>query len=198
MAYGHGFEFQRMVVAIPGVVLAGLFVLPGILKGRGLWMPGLILLGVAAVYFGVRALTSPVWDLGKMDLLLVCLGLLSALLGAALAGSKRAIWVFLGGLVVLFLVNMGVAVVQATSDPAYAFLRMDREAQDGVSGLFWHRNYLAGFLELVVPVFLGVASGLWLPMAAAWVWSSGEPSGWCWRIIPIRAVDCFRWAWGAR
>ena len=157
VAYGHGFEFQRMVVAIPGVVLAGLFVLPRILKGRGLWMPGLILLGGAGVYFGIRALNSPVWDLGKMDALLVCLGLLSALLGAALAGSKRAIWVFLGGLVVLFLANAGVAVVQATSDPAYAFLRMARVAQNGVSGLFWHRNYLAGFLELVVPVFLGVA-----------------------------------------
>ncbi len=157
VAYGHGFEFQRMVVAIPGVLLAGLLILPGILRDKTFWMPGLLMVGITGIYFAGRALTSPVWDLGKMDLLLVCLGLISLLAGAKILRSERAIQVLLGGLVILFLANAGAAYVQATSDSAYAFLRNPRADQSGVSGLFWHRNYLAGMLELMVPVFLGVA-----------------------------------------
>jgi len=160
VGYGQGFEIQRMVVAIPGVGLAGLLVLPGLVRGRAVWWPGLIAVGLAGVYFVWRALASPVWDLARLDLLPVCLGLVSVLVGARVAGPGRAVGVLLAGLVLLFLANAGVAVIQKTSDPSYAFLRMPRVDQHGVSGLFWHRNYLAGMLELVVPVFLGVAFAL--------------------------------------
>ena len=157
VAYGHGFEFQRLVVAIPGVVLAGALILPGLWRRTTVWMPGLVAMFVVTVYFALRAAFSPVWDLGKTDLLLVCAGGVSLLAGTHLRRSQAGVRVVIGGMVVLFLVNLGVALFQGMVDPAYAFLRAPREGHVGVSGLFWHRNYLAGMLELIVPVFLAVA-----------------------------------------
>ena len=156
VAYGQGFEIQRRVVAIPGVVLAGLLVLPDLLRRQVLWLPGAVVVVLGGLYFSWRALSSPVWDLAREDLLLVSLGLLSVVVGARVMASVRALKVFLGGLVLVFLANAGVALVQEASDPGYAFMRSPRVDQHGVSGLLWHRNYFAGLLELMVPVFLGV------------------------------------------
>ncbi|MBK1833432.1 O-antigen ligase family protein [Roseibacillus ishigakijimensis] len=113
---------------------------------------------LAASYFLGRAYFSPVWDLARRDVFLVGNGFLAfmaALVGLRFRWGRGAL---LLSLVLLLLANSLVSCYQAVVDSEFAFLRRDRVDIKGVSGFYYHRNYLAGFLAFAFPVFAARAA----------------------------------------
>lgn len=155
--FGDGFELHRSAFAMPLVVLGALCgIVETMRSGRVLWTPALI--GGAAVflYFASRALTSPVWDLGRHDLHLMSLSWLSLVTVATCVTTPRRVMALLATLVLIFLGNLGAGLYQQFGDPDYVFFRNPRVSSHGVSGLFWHWNNLAALLAIALPWFLGI------------------------------------------
>lgn len=108
-------------------------------------------------YFLLRAYQSPVWDFARRDSLLIILGVVAFFVASAALRDRLCCKILVIALILLLFGNVGISVYQAFVDPSYAFLRIERLDQKGVSGFFYHRNYLAGFLSLTFPVLLGVS-----------------------------------------
>ncbi|MGJ8723037.1 MAG: O-antigen ligase family protein [Roseibacillus sp.] len=64
---------------------------------------------------------------------------------------------FLAAIVVLILGNTLVGIYQWQIDEGFAFLRSERSDTAGISGFYYHRNYLAGFCEIACPVLFAAS-----------------------------------------
>lgn len=149
---GNGFELQRQAVVV-AVLLLGTGLCCASRDGIPIraWWVWMVL--IVASYFLVRGLTSPVWDLARRDMILVAGALLSICAGSIGLRSGRGRGMFLVALGGLLIANAGFGFFQKFHDPAFSVLRGPRADQLGVSGFYYHRNYLAGFLEFCLPVF---------------------------------------------
>lgn len=157
LVIGHGIELQRLAVAVPFVAAGGFVACLGIFRRRlSLWWPALISLVLGLVYFGFRAGFSPVVDFGRSDLVLVMSFAVCLVVAATCLSSRGALKWFLFVLLAVFGAHFSVGMYQQIVDPAFAILRPPRIDQAGVSGLFWHRNYLGGMLEMMLPLAAGI------------------------------------------
>ncbi|NNM30324.1 MAG: O-antigen ligase family protein [Akkermansiaceae bacterium] len=154
---GHGWELHRIVLSVPFLIVGAFLVCGEILCSRAVvWKPALLWLTAGVLYFVMRAILSPVADFGRADALLVTMFAISFLAGAVCLRSRSAVTLLLKVLILVFVAHFLVSLYQRVVDPSFAVFRLPRIDQDGVSGLFWHRNYLAGMLELMLPVFVAV------------------------------------------
>lgn len=152
---GNGSELPKLALLfpplIPGSILCVVF-------ARVVWRSWLlVVLAIVAGYFIVRAANSPVFDLGRRDIFLVAAGCLGVVSGGSALQYRSCRGVFLGILVFVLLGHAWVSFIQGFHEPDFAFFRLRREDTLGVSGFYYHRNYLAGCLELMVPVFVAFA-----------------------------------------
>jgi O-antigen ligase len=146
--FGHGFDLHRLYWP---ALFAGTGTLLLAVSSRGRlsdfpWT-GFTILALGLVYFLVRAWLSPVYDLGRLDVPLICgFGL------AVMVGAAKPDWRLVALTVAAVAVgHIAVGCYQQFVDGGFALFRGDRADQIGVSGLYFHRNYLAGFLELFLP-----------------------------------------------
>ncbi len=124
---------------------------------RMLNTPMLILGGLTIVWFGMRAIQSPVTELGHADLLLLSStwgGFISLL---AIQRCRRASWILTGGIAALLLLNLIVMLAQL-KEPSYSLLVYRPADSKFITGLFTHYNYAANYL---------LVSSIWL-LAQAW------------------------------
>lgn len=147
-----GSELTRLALIIPPLFLGAILCVAFGPKRRDVW----VLLGVGLVsgYLLLRGGVSPVWDLARRDLFLIVAGLLGYLSASSALRLKSGRAMFLGSIVLLILGNTWVAIYQWRVDESFAFLRRVRVDVLGVSGFYFHRNYLAGFLEIGCPLLL--------------------------------------------
>lgn len=166
---GNGAELPRLALILPPLILGALFC---VIVGRVFWR-GWLLVVVASVagYFFVRGTNSPVFDLGRRDLFLVASACLSVVSGGVALQYRSCRAIFLGFLVLVFLGHAWVSCIQALLEPQFAFFRLSRVDTAGVSGFYYHRNYLAGYLELIVPVFIAFAVAQ-CSLRGFWFWVS--------------------------
>jgi len=154
---GHGFDLHRMAVAAIGLVPGAALVAAASSRGRVLsgWAVGV--LGVVALFLSLRGVRSPVWDLARPDLILIFSFVICFVSSARVLGTPAGRGMLLIVLGAVILGHLGVGLYQQFVDSEFAVLRPPRSNQDGVSGLFWHRNYLAGMLAFLVPVAVALA-----------------------------------------
>lgn len=117
--------------------------------------PMLIMGGLTVIWFGIRALHSPVSELGMADLLLLAStvgGFLSLL---AIQRCQRATHILTAGIAGLLLANLMVMLMQICK-PGYSPLTY--KSSESVTGFFTHYNYAANYL---------LFSAIWL-LAHAW------------------------------
>ncbi len=150
---GNGTELPRLAFVVPFIALGAPLCMIGSPRTGLCYFSGLVILG--AYYFLWRGFSSPVWDLARRDILLVSFGALS------FVSSREALRYRMGRtllFVMLFILFVGHLVVSCFQllDVEFSFLRGVRADQKGVSGFFYHRNYLAGFLEIAVPFLFAV------------------------------------------
>ena len=153
---GNGSELPKMVVTIlflsVGSTLCLIRPTP-----KSIWV-SFALVSVITVYFFSRAYFSPVWDLARRDVFLVAGGFLA--FGAALSvlRSSKGRASFLVILAILIWGNGIVGGYQYFVDPEFRILRTlpfsDFETKRVATGFFYHRNSLACFLQLCLPVFV--------------------------------------------
>ncbi len=103
------------------------------------------LIGVTALYFAVRMIDSPIQDFARSDALLL-LGAVLAFWWSVSNGIKNSFVYWLGGLWLLVLVNVGVAMVQEFQDVNFYPVYEARAALEFPSGLYLHYNHFANFL----------------------------------------------------
>ena len=152
-----GLELHRSAVAVPLVMIGALLglmesVRSGRVARRSLLLAGLPLL----LYFIYRALSSQVWDLGRHDLHLITMAWLTIVTVSTCGATRRARGIILFVLVTVFGVQFLAGLYQQFIDPGFTFFHRARPSAEGVSGLFWQWNNLAGLLAIMVPLFLGV------------------------------------------
>ena len=149
--FANGSELSGLALVVPFLATGALLCVS--IRGQIFDSAQCCLVGLAVVYFLVRGFMSPVWDLARRDLFLVVCGSLAFFASQSVLRYRVArIFLVVGVALVLF-GNCVLSVVQYF-DPEYAFLRSSRSDQLGVSGFYFHRNYLAGFLEIAFPLFL--------------------------------------------
>ena len=155
--FGGGLELHRSAVAVPLVGLGALLGLThAIRSGQTMSLPLLIGGGPVLLYFAARALFSDVWDLGRHDLHLISMAWLTlATVSTCAIGLRRRILVLIGIGFVLG-VQLLAGLYQHFIDPDYTFFRHQRPSGEGVSGLFWQWNNLAGLLAIVMPLCVGL------------------------------------------
>ncbi|MFP6885644.1 MAG: O-antigen ligase family protein [Roseibacillus sp.] len=153
-----GLELHRSAVAMPLVVIGALLGLAEAVRTRRVVRTPILLAGVPALlYFILRALFSEVWDLGRHDLHLITMAWLTIVTVPTCVGTRRERIILLAGLAVVFGAQFLAGLYQQFFDPHFTFFRRTRPSGEGVSGLFWQWNNLAGLLAIMVPLFLGVA-----------------------------------------
>ena len=153
-----GLELHRSAVAMPLVVIGALLGLAEAVRTRRVVRTPILLAGVPALlYFTLRALFSEVWDLGRHDLHLITMAWLTIVTVPTCVGTRRERIILLAGLAVVFGAQFLAGLYQQFFDPHFTFFRRTRPSGEGVSGLFWQWNNLAGLLAIMVPLFLGVA-----------------------------------------
>lgn len=157
---GGGLELHRSGVAVPLVVVGALLgLVNSIRSGQVLSLPILIGGVTALLYFVGRALFSEVWDLGRHDLHLMCMGWLTLTTVSTCATERRKRILVVVGVGAVVGVQLLAGLYQHFLDPDYTFFRHPRPSGSGVSGLFWQWNNLAGLLAIVMPLFAGLALG---------------------------------------
>ena len=155
--FGGGLELHRSAFAVPLVGLAALLGLTDAVRsGRAMGLPLLIGGGPVLLYFAVRALFSEVWDLGRHDLHLLSMAWLTLATVSVCAIGRRERMLVLIGIGVVLGLQLLAGCYQHFFDPGFTFFRHQRPSTEGVSGLFWQWNNLAGLLAIMVPLFLGV------------------------------------------
>lgn len=147
-----GAELTRLAVMMPPLALGAMICVVFGPQRKDLWV--LLVVALVSAYLLVRGNLSPVWDLARRDLFLITAGLLGYLAASSALRSRSGRWMFLLTLSLLVLGNSVVAFHQWQVDEEFAFLRSRRPDTLGVSGFYFHRNYLAGFLEIACPLLL--------------------------------------------
>jgi len=156
----------------PAVTLFGL---AGLLVG-GAWLRKgctqiqpkslLILVLGSVLYFSLRAVTSPVWDLGVEDLMLILPASILYLVSGYGVGSKhgaklrqRLAWV----IVALLILHIGAAGMQLAGYEGYSlsryFTSTSRASENTVTGMYGYYGSFANFS--VIAGFLCLSMGLW-------------------------------------
>ena len=151
VVFAHGFDLHRLYW--PSVLCglgATLFLLASHRRIASLSGPVILLLLVGLAYFLIRAWTSPVWDLARLDFPLICGFGLALMLGSVSPGRRLIIAV----LAIATLAHAGIGFYQQFANSAFSPFRGERTDQLGVSGLYYHRNYLAGYLGVFLPFLL--------------------------------------------
>lgn len=154
---GGGLELHRSAVAVPLVGLAALLGLTDAIRsGRAISLPLLIGGGPVLLYFAARAIFSEVWDLGRHDLHLLSMAWLTlATVSTCAIGRRERLVVFVGIVGVLGM-QLLAGLYQYFFDPGFTFFRHQRPSSEGVSGLFWQWNNLAGLLAITMPLCAGL------------------------------------------
>ncbi|MDP0490136.1 MAG: O-antigen ligase family protein [Verrucomicrobiota bacterium JB023] len=153
--YANGGEMPRLALVLPFSTVGAFVVLASSRQKVG-WLPWLAI--AVAAYFLARARFSEVWDLAKLDVLLV-VNALFCFLSAQVALRFQAGRMMLFATGALLLLGNGlVSYHQLFGNESYAWLRGPRADVKGVSGAFYHRNYLAGFLAILCPLLVGLAT----------------------------------------
>lgn len=146
-------------------------------------------IGVAAVlWFGARALLSPVQELAQADLMLMAGCLIAFLCMHAISRDARALLVLHGGVGLLLAANLVVACIQLR-EPGYRPLLVNTNGIRGVTGFFSHYNYFANYLlasgTLLFAqayggrrhILLRISYGTLALMAYTAIWLSGSRGG---------------------
>ena len=157
----NGIDLQRCALVVPFVGLGAFICVLGeqntLPENR--WSHNLgvhLIVFVVFLYFVVRAFFSPVWDLGRYDILLVSISFLSYLSASISLKYRGGQALLLACLGILFIIHALISAIQFKWDPSFSFFRRPRMDMEGVSGAYFHRNYFAGFLALVGPFLLGL------------------------------------------
>lgn len=153
---GNGSELPKLALLFPPLILGSILCVSFSTIVWRSWL--LVALAIVAGYFIVRAANSPVFDLGRRDVFLVAAGWLGVVSGGSALQYRSCRGIFLGILVFVLLGHAWVSFIQGLHEPRFAFFRLSREDTVGVSGFYYHRNYLAGCLEIMVPVFVAFAA----------------------------------------
>ncbi|WP_411845334.1 O-antigen ligase family protein [Roseibacillus persicicus] len=151
----NGLDFPRLALVVPFVASGCVLVVVSTRLNVSSWSFWGVL-GIS-VFFLWRASLSPVYDLGRKDIVLIGAGACSFICGTSILGFRQGRAIFLVVLVLVFFGHACVALYQALVSSDFAFLRSSRIDQIGISGAYFHRNYFAGFLEIAVPCFVAVA-----------------------------------------
>ena len=119
---------------------------------------GMVILGgLTVVWFGMRAIQSPVEELAHADLLLLGTAFAGFVSVLAIQECRKASAVLTGGIAALLVANLLVMVIQLMH-PGYAPLIDKLPKPDTITGFFGHYNYAANYL---------LVSSLWL-LGQAW------------------------------
>ena len=155
--FGGGLELHRSAFAVPLVGLAALLGLTDAVRsGRAMSLPLLIGGGPVLLYFAGRAFFSEVWDLGRHDLHLLSMAWLTLATVSACAIGRRERMLVLAGIGVVLGMQILAGCYQHFFDPGFTFFRHQRPSSEGVSGLFWQWNNLAGLLAIIMPLCAGL------------------------------------------
>ena len=152
LAVANGGELPKLalvaVLSVPGAICC--------LIGSSKKFPLLFLslFSVFAGYLVFRAAYSDVFDLGRRDIFLVGNGVLFLLAGYLSLTYTSNQKLFFNILRVALVLSLGACFYQYFIEPDFALFRSERSNVKGVSGLFYHRNYFAGFLALMMPVWV--------------------------------------------
>lgn len=149
LIYGNGFEVQKLALVFPIIAIGALLCVRG--QVFDFRVMAVLLVGVG--YFLIRALRSEVPDIARRDVLLISSAFLSILVGSATMRFSICRSLFMGVLLLGFLMQSWASGIQLFDDMSWSFLRGERSL-DKISGTFYSRNSLAGFLEMSVPLFL--------------------------------------------
>ncbi len=103
-----------------------------------------------ALYVTIRALTSPVEYLARMDLEGVLACLVVYLIFALYVTEPAPRLVFLGAMLVLILPNVAIGLIHMLKDPAFTIFGLPRPDvyKSRASGLFICPNHYSGYLEI--------------------------------------------------
>ena len=176
---GGRFELHRSAVAMPLIVAGGLLgLVEAFRSGRAVRTPALVAGVVAMLYFALRAIDSPVWDLGRHDLHLIALVWLTIATVASCAMGPREVSTLVVVAILVFAAQLAAGVYQRFGDAEFVFFHIPRHSGAGVSGLFWQWNHLAGLLAILLPFLLGIAftsrrwamRGMFLGLVLTGVW----------------------------
>ncbi|BCX48332.1 O-antigenpolymerase protein [Haloferula helveola] len=91
----------------------------------------------------LRCFQSPVMDPARGDAMLVLAVFGTSVVVAGLVEDRRALWILFGGLSVLSLLNLGIALIQIET-PDFMWPYANRPVK-GPTGFFGHYNYFANF-----------------------------------------------------
>lgn len=129
-------------------------------QGEG-WRPGDLLLPVVFFYFGIRALVSPVLDLGMRDLQLILGGTLMALMTRE--GTDKDLAAILRGGWVIGALSVAIAIYQAMGNADMSLFYGVRPTVRHPSGLSGHYNHFANFVGAlgVISFAKGLTSRSW-------------------------------------
>lgn len=173
MMIGNGSELPRIALIIPWMVLGGICCSAHKESRTAVWT----LLGIGGVsgYLVLRGGMSPVWDLARRDLFVIVSGVLAYVSASSALQWRAGRGLFLGALAFMILGNAVLAFAQLRIDGGISFLREARVDQLGVSGFYYHRNYLAGFLEIAFPVLVAASLSRksWFSMLHLAGWAIG-------------------------
>ncbi len=147
-----GFQIPRLALVMSPLALGSIICVA--FGPRRNDIPVIGILSLVVGYFLFRGAASPVWDLARIDLFLVASGSLVFLAASSALQCRAGRGLLLSFFILLVIGNSVVAVYQWQVDERFAFLSSQRLDVLGVSGFYYHRNYLAGFLEIACPVVL--------------------------------------------
>lgn len=162
--FANGGELWKVSAMVPLIAVGSVLCLFGSKRGIR-WLD--VVVCATAGYFLVRGSLSEVYDIARYDILLIGMGALSYFSSSSMMSIPWGRRVFIGFLGIGVVLQSGAAGWQLLGDREWRFLREDT-FQSSVSGFFYLRNYLAGFLELVVPALL------------AWLFLQRKLNFWSW------------------
>jgi|GEM_PF-1252338 len=154
-AFGYVMDVYRINVAMPFILSGGVCLLVNERKQ----FPKdflLLVLSLGSLYFLLRILFSPVPDFRDEELALMISFLVSFFFGWLASSRDFDRKILCAVFLIVFVLHFFSGLYQEFSKPEWAFFNTPRD-NNGISGLYWHRNYLAGFLEFFLPAALSIA-----------------------------------------